>query len=404
MANARSTRAAAGPPDEAPTVLVQRFAVPFEYPVHFTSDVLAPENPTLALAVTRLEPERRHRVLPVLDAGLAEAWPRLAEALAAYADAHPAAMVLAGPAEVLPGGEACKNDPALPGYLRARMQALAVDRHSFVMAFGGGAVLDVAGYAAATTHRGVRLVRVPTTVLAQCDGGAGVKNGVNAFGVKNFVGTFAPPFAVVNDARFLDTLPARERRAGLAEAVKVALIRDRAFFDWLGEWADALAAGEPGALGEAVRRCAELHLAHIVSAGDPFEMGNARPLDFGHWSAHKLESLTAHRLRHGEAVAIGLALDARYSADVGLLAPAALEAICDVLERLGLPLWDAALEVAGPDGRPAVLRGLDEFREHLGGDLTITLLAGLGRGVDVGTIDTERMRRALDWLRERSAR
>jgi 3-dehydroquinate synthase len=402
MANATSPRAAAGPRDEPQTVLVQRFAVPFEYPVHFTADVLDPENPTLARVLARLEPARRHRVLPVFDAGLASAWPRLADALVAYADAHAATIALAGPPELLPGGEACKNDPALPGYLRARMQALGIDRHSFVLAFGGGAVLDVAGYAAATTHRGIRLVRVPTTVLAQCDGGAGVKNGVNAFGVKNFVGTFAPPFAVVNDARFLDTLPARERRAGLAEAVKVALIRDRAFFEWLAEWADALAAGEPVALGEAVRRCAELHLAHIVDAGDPFELGSARPLDFGHWAAHKLESLTAHRLRHGEAVAIGLALDARYSVDAGLLAPGDLDAVCSVLERLGLPLWDAALDIAGPDGRPAVLRGLDEFREHLGGDLTITLLAGLGRGVDAGTIDPDGMRRALDWLRDRS--
>src|SRR4029078_10058039 len=118
-----------------------------------------------------------------------------------------------------------------------------------------GAMLDAVGYAAATTHRGVRIVRVPTTVLAQCDGGVGLKNGVNAFGVKNFLGAFAPPFAIVNDERFLETLPARDRRAGMAEAVRVALVRDAAFFQWLETEAIALAAFEPAALATLVRRC-----------------------------------------------------------------------------------------------------------------------------------------------------
>jgi len=379
----------------------QRLAVEFEYPVVFTADALHPANPTLADVVARREPARRHRVLPVVDAGVAGAWPDLAGALAAYAEAHRDRLALAAPPEVIPGGEACKNDPALPTRLRQRMQQLGIDRHAVVLAIGGGAVLDVAGYAAATAHRGVRLVRLPTTVLAQGDGGVGVKNGVNAFGVKNFVGTFAPPFAVVNDVRFLETLPARERRAGLAEAVKVALVRDAAFFDWLLAHAEACAAGEPGPLAEAVRRSAEMHLAHIAGGGDPFEQGTARPLDYGHWAAHKLEGLSGHRVRHGEAVAIGMALDARYAVEIGLLPAGDCAAICRLLDRLGLALWDAALGFADADGRPAVLGGLDEFREHLGGELTITLLAGIGRGVEVHAIEGAAMLRALDWLRRR---
>src|SRR4029079_4140447 len=120
--------------------------------------------------------------------------------------------------------------------------AQGLDRHAFVMAVGGGALLDLVGYAAATTHRGGRLLRVPTTVLAQNDSGVGVKNGVNAFGVKNLVGTFAPPFAVINDLRFLQTLEPRERVAGMAEAVKVALVRDASFFEWMEAEAAGLAA------------------------------------------------------------------------------------------------------------------------------------------------------------------
>ncbi len=211
--------------------------------------------------------------------------------------------------------------------LQQRLVSLGVDRHAFVVGIGGGALLDPVGYAAASTHRGVRLVRVPTTVLAQNDSGVGVKNGVNAFGVKNFLGTFAPPFAVLNDSRFLRTLPPRDTIAGMAEAVKVALIRDAAFF--------ALARGATPRAGAVrarrpwrtmIRRCAELHMRHIAQGGDPFETGSARPLDFGHWAAHKLESADRHELRHGEAVAIGLALDTRYSALAGMLSAAAKSA------------------------------------------------------------------------------
>jgi len=271
-----------------------------------------------------------------------------------------------------------------------------------VLLVGGGALLDAGGYAAAMVHRGIRVVRLPTTVLAQGDSGVGVKNGVNAFGVKNLLGTFAPPFAVINDARFLETLGRRDTIAGMAEAVKVALIRDAEFFTWLEQHATALAAREPAPVAELVRRSAQLHLDHIATSGDPFETGSARPLDFGHWAAHKLESLTRNRLRHGEAVAIGIALDTAYSAHAGLLPQAAVESVLTLLEGLGFALWDEALEPDGSwDTRPPVLDGLAEFREHLGGELTITLLAGIGRGVDVHEIREDLVVGALAFLRRR---
>jgi 3-dehydroquinate synthase len=252
------------------------------------------------------------------------------------------------------------------------------------------------------THRGVRLIRVPTTVLAQDDSGVGVKNGVNYRGVKNFVGTFAPPFAVLNDLDLLTRLSERDKVAGMAEAVKVALIRDGAFFAWLERNADGLITFERAALAQMIRRCAELHMHQIARGGDPFETGSARPLDYGHWSAHKLESLTHHHVRHGEAVAIGIALDARYSVLAGLLAEGEDRRICALLEHLGFRLWHPALEARGADGNLAVLDGLREFREHLGGDLTVTLLQDIGSGIEVHAIDEARMLAAINWLKERA--
>jgi 3-dehydroquinate synthase len=239
---------------------------------------------------------------------------------------------------------------------------------------------------------------MPTTVLGQADSGVGVKNGVNAFGAKNFIGTFAPPYAVLNDLRLLDRLSLRDRIAGQAEAVKVALIRDAGFFGWLEAGVDRLAACETEALGQLVRRCAELHLRHIGTGGDPFEMGNARPLDFGHWAAHKLESLTAHELRHGEAVAIGVLLDSRYCVEAGLLALSDFERIFALLQRLGLPCWHDQLLAPGRGPRPALFDGLDEFREHLGGELTVTLLRGIGNAEEVHALEETRIRAALSWL------
>ncbi|SVD62994.1 uncharacterized protein METZ01_LOCUS415848, partial [marine metagenome] len=212
-----------------------------------------------------------------------------------------------------------------------------------------------------------------------------------------------PPFAVLNDFAFIDTLERRDKVAGMAEAVKVALIRDVAFFIWLEDNTNALARFEPAAMRHMIRRCAELHLQHIASAGDPFEQGSARPLDYGHWSAHKLESLSRHELRHGEAVAIGMAMDARYAVQCDMLPEAEGERICRLLENLGFVLWHDSLDSRTADGQVAVLHGLREFQEHLGGELTITLIEAVGQGVEVHQIDTAGMLASLEWLRRRMA-
>jgi 3-dehydroquinate synthase len=375
-----------------------KFSVPFRYAVHFTERVLDPSNRVFVDAIRRLEPGRRHRLFTVVDDGVARAHPELIRSLHGYAVAHAESLVLADEPLVVPGGERCKNDPGLVVRLHERMASLGIDRQSFCVVIGGGAVQDMAGYAAATCHRGVRVVRLPTTVLGQNDSGVGVKNGVNAFGLKNFVGSFAVPFAVINDFDFLGTLSRRDRVAGMAEAVKVALIRDAAFFEWLCEHASALARLEPAATSVMIRRCARLHVEHIATGGDPFELGSSRPLDYGHWAAHKLESLTEHRLRHGEAVGIGLALDTRYAVEAGLLDPAAGETITRLLADLGFRLYDPALELRDAKGQLRVLEGLTEFREHLGGELTISLLRGPGRPVEVHEMDAARVARCIEWL------
>ena len=391
-------------PGAATRSLLQRFTASFEYPVIFTEGLFSPANPALVDVLCLREPERRHLVFAVIDDGVGRAWPGLTRDIEAYVQAHEARLRLVDEPSLVAGGEAAKNDLGAVARLQARFHAVGLDRHSFVLIVGGGAVLDMAGYAAATTHRGLRTVRVPTTVLAQNDSGVGVKNGVNAFGAKNLFGTFAPPFAVLNDRRFLATLSPRDRIEGMAEAVKVGLIRDPAFFEWLEANASRLRAFEGDAVDALIRRSAELHLTHIATSGDPFEAGSARPLDFGHWAAHKLETLTGHALRHGEAVSIGMVLDASYSVEAGLLEASALDRISALLEALGLPLWHEALERRGPDGRREVLRGLEDFREHLGGELTLTLLRAIGQGVEVQDVREEGFERALEWLRTCAAR
>jgi len=377
----------------------QRFSVPYQYPVAFVRGLFDPHRPLFHRMVARDEPEKTHRCFFVVDEGLAVA--ELIEKIDRYFDAHAGKLALIDRPMVVPGGEIVKKDLAHVERMQSAIHTHAIDRHSYVIAIGGGAVLDAVGLAAATSHRGVRHIRIPTTVLLQNDSGVGVKNAVNFKGIKNYVGTFAPPWAVLNDLDFLDQLPGRERVSGIVEAVKVALIRDPDFYRWLEQNADALATFAPEAEEYMIRRSAELHMRQIAHGGDPFEMGSARPLDFGHWSAHKLEAMTNHHVRHGEAVAIGIALDARYSVLVGLLAEGDDERIVVLLENLGLRIWHPALESKDADGKLSILTGLRDFQEHLGGDLTITLLKSLGRGHEVHQMDATLVRQAIAWLKLR---
>ncbi len=382
----------------------QSFSVSYDYPVYFTRDLFDPANPCLERALAAVEPQKRHRFAIFVDEGVTLAAPSLLARITRHAAAHASAMTIAGDIVVVPGGEAVKNQHDCVEHMLKELSSRQIDRQSFAIALGGGAVLDAVGFAAAIFHRGVRHIRCPTTVLAQDDSGVGVKNAINAFGFKNLLGTFAPPYAVINDSAFLDILPEREKRGGMAEAVKVALIRDADFFDWLECEADALARFEPNALDTLVRRCAKLHMHQIAHGGDPFETGSARPLDYGHWSAHKLEGLTRHVLRHGEAVAIGIALDARYSVLAGLLPEGEEVRVLRLLARLGFTLWDDVLDLRDGHGQRRVIGGLADFQEHLGGELTVTLLEGVGRGIEVHVMDHALIEQSIRWLKTQAKR
>src|SRR6266571_5877490 len=295
------------------TMIQRSIQIRYDLRVHFTQNVFDPANPVLETVLAGGEPNLVHKALVVLDESLAQAQSELGLKIERYFAAHSESLMLARSPMVIEGGERTKNSYFHVSEMHSQIDRYRIDRHSYVIGVGGGALLDVVGLAAATAHRGLRHVRIPTTTLSQNDSGVGVKNGINAFGKKNFIGTFAPPFAVINDFQLLATLPDREKRAGYAEAVKVACIRDRSFFETLERDAALLQRFEPEAMRQLVRRCAELHVEHIATSGDPFEVGSARPLDFGHWSAHKLEQLSDFKISHGGAVAIGIALDVIYS-------------------------------------------------------------------------------------------
>ena len=379
----------------------QSISVPFDYPVVFTRGLFDPHSDLLVSILDRLAEGRRHRALVTVDDGLLAARPDLHNRIRETFLAYPEQMELTGITPV-PGGERAKNGWETVRDVMWTIGEMHLDRQSFVIAVGGGAMLDMVGFAASIVHRGLRLVRVPTTTLAQGDGGVGVKNGMDEHGRKNFVGTFAPPFAVLNDFDFLRSLDQTHWIGGVAEAFKVAIIKDAAFFEFLCGNAGALADRDEAAMEQVVRRTAILHLEHIRTAGDPFEFGSARPLDFGHWIGHRLETMSDYALAHGQAAAVGIAVDATVAGYDGLLTADELESILAGLAACGLPFWDDLLARRSADGMLDILDGLEQFREHLGGQLTITLPDGIGNKVDVHRMDPGQIEQAVGDLQRRA--
>ena len=369
--------------------LQQSFSVKFEYKVYFTSGLFNASN-TLFNDFLKGSGIIR-KILFVVDEGVGI---EIVQQLKEYFRLHHAVQ-LVPEIVIVPGGEIVKNDTRYFDEILEAVNQHKIDRHSYIAAIGGGSVLDLVGYAAAVSHRGIRHIRIPTTVLSQNDSGIGVKNGINYFGKKNFLGTFAPPIAVFNDELFIDTLSERDYRSGISEAVKVALIKDPEFFEWIENNAGALVKRDREAMNYLICRCAELHMQHIAGL-DPFESGSSRPLDFGHWSAHKLEQLSNFEVLHGEAVAMGMALDTVYSNLCGYLSDSESQRIIDLLITLGFVLVHPMMDVS--DDSSAILLGLEEFREHLGGELTIMLLDKIGQGIEVHEIDPEMLKKASHLL------
>ncbi len=327
----------------------------------------------------------RGRILVVVDDGLAEARPDLSDALAACVQRAPDATLVAPPMRV-PGGEAAKHglEPVVTPVLAA-IAAHGICRHSTVLVIGGGAVLDAVGFAAGIAHRGVRLIRMPTTTLSQGDAGVGVKNGVNMPGVagsKNFMGTFAVPDLVVNDPTLLTTLSDAHWRAGLAETLKVALIKDAGLLEEVADAINTLCERDLDVMESLMVRTAQLHLRHITDGGDPFERKVGRPLDFGHWVAHELESRSGFHVTHGDAVAIGMVVDLRIGEAMGITTAGLAQRVASLLEQLGFELY--LHDTVDPAD---LCDGLEHFRQHLGGELTVCMIQQPGSSVDIHEVD-----------------
>lgn len=375
--------------ERASTIVDKTFSVPFVHRLRFTDDVLGLDSDILNELMER-SGEAPAKVQFWMDQPLANANPDLIPRLKAISDSNPN-VERVGNVQLVPGGEDVKNDIHIIERMLKVFNVADLDRRSYVVVIGGGAVLDAVGFAAAIAHRGIRLIRIPTTTLAQADSGIGVKNAVNLFQKKNWIGSFAVPWGVINDARILETLPDRDFIGGFSEAVKVFLLKDIHSFNQICDTAGAIAERDMEAALPVIQRSAELHLQHITEGGDPFEMLEARPLDYGHWSAHKLESLTNFEVRHGEAVAMGVAIDTVYSSLCFGLPESDAERVLSCLHDLGFRLDHPMLREVTP-----LFEGLEEFRQHLGGRLTITMLNGVGMPFEVHEVNYARMREAIE--------
>jgi len=370
------------------------FHVRYNYSVHFTEDMFDTSNSTLKRV---LKKNKNHtKVIVFIDKGVSDCWIDISQDIVKYINHMDKGYKLVSLPILIPGGEDSKKIEVLQEKVYKSLLLNKIDRHSYVICIGGGAVLDAVGFGVATFHRGVRLIRIPTTILAQNDAGIGVKNGINAFGVKNLLGVFAPPHAVINDFLFLETLSSRDKVSGVAEAVKVACIRDRSFFSWLENNYQELSNSKSKVTQHMIERCAINHIEHIANSGDPFEFGNSRPLDFGHWSAHKLESMSNYKIRHGEAVAIGLAIDCQYSYEIGVLAFKEKNRVLDLLIGLGFRFNYDFIRNQSKGGKYILIEGLEEFRQHLGGRLTLMFLEKVGLGFELHEVDEKIMTSSID--------
>jgi 3-dehydroquinate synthase len=386
--------------DKTFTVIQRNIRLDFQHRTYFTHGAFDDDNPVLRDILKPVREGQRTKVLVYVDEGLLSIGDGLLFTIESFFEFNSKTLQLVKAPVRVPGGEEIKAGLSWVEKIWHDINQQTLCRHSFIVAIGGGAMLDAVGFAAATAHRGIRFVRLPSTTLSQGDGGVGVKNAVNFFSKKNWVGTFTVPDAVVNDFNLLHSLPDSEKRAGYIEAVKVSLIRDHSFFEYIEENMFALRHFESNILEEVIRRSAALHLQHIATSGDPFEKGSARPLDFGHWIAHKLETVSNFEIGHGEAVAIGIIADLLYSVKVGLLSKRSADRIITLIKGLGFAGYSDYLVHRSTSGEFVILEGLEEFREHLGGQLTITLIQGIGQGLEVNSIDRNMVLEVLGEMKE----
>jgi 3-dehydroquinate synthase len=374
------------------TGLETTFSLAYKHRLMFTENVFDPNN---SLLLDLLEPTRNNKAKAAvfIDAGVVNTNSTIIGQINAFMQKNANRIDLAGDVQVVPGSEEIKNVHRNIELILKDISQFGLCRRSYIIVIGGGAVLDAVGFAASMAHRGIRLIRIATTTMSQADSAIGVKNSINAFEKKNFLGFFTVPWAVINDESLLKSLSDRDWIQGFSEIVKVALLKDKLLFTAIEKHTQQIGDRNSQASIGLIRKSAKLHFEHITLNGDPFELLDARPLDLGHWSAHKLEQMTHFELHHGEAVAIGLAIDITYANLMGWLSNSDHQRIINTLRRLGFKLFYPVMEHTS-----YLLKGLDEFREHLGGKLTIPMIKSISKPFDVHEIDTKQMRNAITYL------
>ena len=376
---------------------LQNICVPFSYPVYFTRDFANPENPVLRNTMT-VSGESGGLACVFIDEGVYASHQRIKKQVSEYMKTVSDSVRLVADPYILPGGEEIKNGWTSVMRILDSLLEHRLCRHSFVIAIGGGAFLDAVGFACGMVHRGLRLIRVPTTTLAQGDSGIGVKNGINMGSVKNVLGMFSPPYAVINDYTLLVTLERDMMLDGIAEACKVAIIKDRNLFSYIQKHAHDIYDMKWNYIEEVVHWSAEIHRNHISMSSDPFEFGVSRPLDFGHWSAHMLESMSGYTVRHGQAVSIGIVLDSCYALHTENITLDEYNRIVQTMKHVGLPVYSSYLTEYTDNNTLRVLEGIELFREHIGGNLAITIPTGIGQCTEIHHMDSALIQTCIEYM------
>ena len=374
----------------------QSFDINYNFDVITTNKVFHANNDTLKSVM----PDINAKCFICLEQVITRTQENIVKEIKSYIQTHYKKLNLIPEFFIQAGGENIKNEPKFVYKLIDKMLDYKVCRHSYVLIIGGGAFLDAVGYACSIFHRGIRHIRFPTTVLAQTDGGLGVKNAINYAGKKNCLGTFNPPNAILNDFSFIRTLPKRDIIAGISEIVKVALIKDKKTFEYIEKNSSKIAQLDWDIIEEIIVQSAIFHLDHIGKGGDPFERGSSRPLDFGHWSAHRLEHISSYYIRHGDAVAMGIALDSYISFLINLLDEKDMLRIINCLKKIGFQLFDESMQKTNDKGELLLISGLAEFQEHLGGKLTVLMLKKIGTGLDIHHLKEQHIKQAINFLQQ----
>lgn len=379
-------------------IIKQSFKINFKYNIFFTKNIFDLNN-TLLIKILNKENKTKKNIIIFIDKNVSKSHINLETDIKNYIHKHKKYINLTCQPIAITGGEKIKNHYNLVKCSYKLLDQYKICRQSFVISIGGGTLQDLIGYIASTAHRGIKLIRMPTTVLSQDDSGVGVKNGINFLNKKNFIGCFATPFAVINDYTFLNSLKKKEFIEGISEAIKVALIKDKNLFTLIEKNTTNIIDRNTLIMEKIIYSCAKLHAEHISKKGDPFETLSSRPLDFGHWSAHKIESLSKYKISHGESVGIGIVLDCTYSYLIKLLDKNSWKRIINTFVNLKLPIYTKELSIQ-QNSKQIIFNGLEEFREHLGGKLTITLIKNIGTQLDIHHINVNIYKKAIKLIKK----